>query len=238
VGSVPVELCEKLQEELALTRAVETGTFEGDGARTLSRLFPQVVSVELSDTNFERARRTLRRFRNIELILGDSRQALPTLPSPDVPTLYFLDGHWSEGPAGQDAQCPVMDELAALRGGHPNDCVIIDDAQFFLAAPPPPYNPSHWPRLVELIDAIRAVYPSHHITLLHDQVIAVPVSAARVVDAIGMRAAQSRLGAVRRKLIGDVLGPLSPTRRALRRGMRIARDVERKRRSTTSSTSA
>lgn len=227
MGTVPVELAEKLQNSLTLTRAVETGTFEGDGARALARLFPQVVSIELSDVNFTRARRSLSSIKSIELIHGDSRQALPALLRPDVPTLYFLDGHWSEGPAGEDSQCPVMDELAALRGGHPNDCVIIDDAQFFLAAPPPPYDPAHWPRLVDLIDALRIGYPSHHITLLNDQVVAVPAAAAPIVDLIGMRAAQSRLGGVRRKLLGDTLGPLSPTRRGLRRGKRIALDTVR-----------
>jgi len=232
VGSIPVRLVAELQEALQLARAIETGTFEGDGTRELAQVFPQVVSIELAEENFSRASRRLRPYRNVDLVLGDSGQSLGPLLRPDVPTLYFLDGHWSEGPAGADSQCPVIHELAALRGGHPDDCVIIDDAQFFLAAPPPPYNPAQWPRLVEVLDALRAQYPSHHVTLLDDQIIAVPAAAAPIVDAAGLRAAQrgvqSKLGRLRRQLLGDHLGPLSPTRRVLRHMRRIARDCARR----------
>jgi len=220
-------LVSELREALPLERAIETGTFEGDGTRELAQIFPQVVSIELSEENFSQARRRLRRYPNIEMVLGDSGEALAPLLRPDVPTLYFLDGHWSEGPAGQDSQCPVLDELAALKGGHPNDCVIIDDARFFLTRPPPPYNPAHWPRLVEVLDALRAVYPSHHVTLLDDQIISVPASAAPIVDAIGQGAARSRVGGIRRRLLGDVFGPLSPTRTGLRAAARLARDGAR-----------
>jgi hypothetical protein len=117
-----------------------------------------------------------------------------------------------------------MEELAAMRGGHPDDCVIIDDARFFLAAPPPPYEPGQWPRLLEVLDALRESYPTHHITLLDDQIIAVPASAAPIVDAFGQRAAQSAIGGLRRRLLGDVLGPWSPTRRALRRARRVVQE--------------
>lgn len=228
MGSLPVELVGGLQQALGLTRAIETGTFEGDGTRELSRLFPQVVSIELSEVNHARAQRRLRSLSNVDLVLGDSAEALPLLLSPEVSTLYFLDGHWSEGPAGADSQCPIMQELAALRGGHPDDCIIIDDVQFFLAAPPPPYNPAQWPRLVEVLDAVRAIHPDHHVTIFGDQIIAVPASAASVVDAVSMRAARSRLGGLRRQLLGDRLGPLSPTRRALRSTRRVARDGARR----------
>jgi hypothetical protein len=218
----------QLREALHLRRAIETGTFEGDGARALARIFPRVVSIELSPYCYDRATQRLRGHDTIDVVLGDSRQALPPLVQPDVPTLYFLDGHWSEGPDGADAQCPVMDELAAMRGGHPDDCVIIDDARFFLAAPPPPYEPGQWPRLLEVLDGLRESYPTHHITLLDDQIIAVPASAAAIVDAVGQRAAQSTIGTVRRRLLGDVLGPWSPTRRALRRGRRFAQEGVRR----------
>ncbi|MEJ7764309.1 MAG: hypothetical protein WKF86_02330 [Acidimicrobiales bacterium] len=228
MASIPVRLVSGLQASLNLKRAVETGTFEGDGTRELARIFPEVVTIELSEVNFQRASRHLRAHPNVEMVLGDSGVALGPLLQPQVPTLYFLDGHWSEGPAGKESQCPVLQELAALRGGHPDDCIIIDDAAFFLAAPPLPYNPSHWPRLMDVLDALRAQCPSHHVTLLDNQIIAVPVAAAAVVDAAGQRlakrGAQLKLGRLRRRLLGDVLGPLSPTRRRLRHLRRLARD--------------
>lgn len=234
MGSIPIQLAAELQVSLQLGRAIETGTFEGDGARELARVFPQVVTIELSEANHASAGRRLRSLPNVELILGDSSKELAPLLRPDVPTLYFLDGHWSEGPAGQDDQCPVLRELASLRGGHPNDCVIIDDAQFFLAAPPPPYDSAQWPRLLEVLDALRAQYPSHHVTLLGDQIIAVPEAAAAIVDAAGRHAAfggaRFKVGRLRRRLFGDALGPLSPTRRTLRQLRRVLRDAARSRR--------
>ena len=236
MGSIPIRLVSELQPALQLRRAIETGTFEGDGARELAGIFPEVVTIELSEANHARAARRLRSFANVELVLGDSGEALGPLLRPDVPTLYFLDGHWSEGPAGQDNQCPLLDELASLRGGHPDDCVIIDDAQFFLAAPPPPYDAGQWPRLLEVLDALRAQYPAHHITLMEDQIVAVPAAAAPLVDAASQHAAlhgaRFKLGRLRRRLIGDALGPLSPTRRALRQLRRLARDAARSRRPT------
>lgn len=186
MGSVPVSLAAELQHSLGLARAVETGTYLGDGARLLADIFPEVVTIELSDQLYEKARSSLRDRPGIETLHGDSRVLLAGLVDPDVATLFFLDGHWSGGQtAGQESECPVLEELAALRGGSPNDCLFIDDARLFTAAPAPPHDPSHWPTLVEVFDAVRAVWPEHHVTLLADQVIVVPPAARRTVDRFG-----------------------------------------------------
>src|SRR5207248_7183528 len=99
------------------------------------------------------------------------------------PTLYWLDGHWLGPPtAGQDAQCPVLDEIAQLDGGHLDDCILIDDARCFTAAPPPPFEPEQWPTVVEVIEALRAVRPTNHVTVIHDLIISVPGVTKPVVD--------------------------------------------------------
>lgn len=233
MGSIPFDLVAALKQALGLARAIETGTFEGDGTRELSRLFPSVVTIELSDSNIALAKRRLRAHDNIEIVKGNSGHAMGPLLRPETPTLYFLDGHWSAGPGDPpDNQCPLMDELAAIQGGHADDCVIIDDARFFLAAPPPPYTPAQWPRLAEVFDALRVGHPSRHVTLLDDQIIAVPAAAASVVDTFGRpiayRGEQPNLGVLRRKLVGDRMGPVSPTRRILRHLRRLARDGARR----------
>jgi hypothetical protein len=181
-----VSLAAELQRSLGLSRAVETGTYLGDGARRLAEIFAKVVTIELSDELYEKARSSLGDQPAIEPLHGDSRELLAGLVDPAVATLFFLDGHWSGGfTAGEESECPVLDELAVLRGGNAHDCLFIDDARLFTAAPPPPHDPSHWPTLSEVFDAVRAVWPEHHVTMLADQVIAVPAAARPLVDRFG-----------------------------------------------------
>jgi hypothetical protein len=203
VGAIPVDLAAELQRSLGLARAVETGTYLGDGARRLAGIFPRVVTIELSDELFEKAKSSLRDEPTIEALHGDSGVLLASLVDPETPTLFFLDSHWSGGyTAGTDAECPVLDELTALRGASPRDCLVIDDARLFAAAPPPPHDPSHWPTLMQLFDAVRTVWPDHHVSLLADQVIAVPRGGIPAVDRYGREVALAMQRPERR-------GPLS-----------------------------
>lgn len=195
MGMVPDHLAEQLRSELRLRRAVETGTYYGGGARRMARVFPEVVTIELSEQLHLQARLALANEPRITLLHGDSRALLPELVDPSVPTLFFLDGHWSGGPtAGHGMECPVLDELEVLANGHPDDCLFVDDARLFAAPPPPPHDPAQWPTLLEVFDAVRAAMPRHHVTLLEDLVIAVPARAKPLVDAFGQRRA-ARSGA-------------------------------------------
>lgn len=165
---------------------METGTYKGVGTRILAELFGTVATIELAPQIYERARTALADLPHVEVIAGDSRERLRSLAGEGRPAFYFLDGHWSgEFTAGEGNECPVLDELAAISPGHPDDCFVIDDARLFTAPPPPPHDPSQWPTLIELFDALRAARPGLHVTLLNDQVIAVPSRAKPVVDAYG-----------------------------------------------------
>ena len=228
MSEVPVGLASELRALLGLSRACETGTFQGEGAEALARVFPSVVTVELSEKLHARAKARLRTRSNISFVLGDAREVLPRLVDPSVPTFWFLDGHWCDGPtAGGAAQCPVMTEVAALAAGHPDDCIVIDDARLFLAAPPPPYDPRHWPTIVEVIDGLRTARPGHHVTVLNDQVIAVPERARPAVDRHGQAWARwSPARRMVRRVLGPPLAPWSTSRRVLRTARRrvLARD--------------
>jgi hypothetical protein len=183
VGGLSPDLATALRDRLALRRGIETGTLHGGGARLMAGIFEQAVSIELSVELHAAATEALRDVANVRLVQGDSRTVLATLRDPSIPTLYFLDGHWSGGnTSGHGAECPVLEELAALTGGHPEDCVVIDDARLFAAAPPAPHDPQDWPTLMEVFDAVRRAHPGHHVTLLHDQVLAVPASARDLLD--------------------------------------------------------
>jgi hypothetical protein len=89
--------------------------------------------------------------------------------------------------AGADDECPVLEEIEAIGEGHPDDSFVIDDARLFASAPPAPMDPAKWPTLLEVFDALRTRHPEHFVTVLGDQVVAVPERARAAVDAHGMR---------------------------------------------------
>src|SRR5690349_15189258 len=125
MGGVPQQLAIELRDALDLVRAVETGTYRGGTTRDLADMFPAVTTVELSEELHKAAVAQFAGVAEITALHGDSGKILPALADASVATLWFLDGHWSGGPtAGQDAECPVMDEIAALALGHRDDCIL------------------------------------------------------------------------------------------------------------------
>ena len=233
MGSLPGALACELKSKLGLRRAVETGTFMGGGARALAQIFDNVVTIELAEDLHEQAKEALVDVPNVRLVLGDSRRELRPIAAEHVPTLYWLDGHWSGGAtAGVGDECPVLEELAALGEGHADDCILIDDARLFAAAPPRPHDARHWPALLEVIDAIRATRPDRHITVLHDLVIAVPNTAKELVDNFGRQPASSspsatalrrRTAAAGSRLVAAVADVIRRTVRFSRSGRAPAR---------------
>ena len=205
MGGVPLDLARELRDRLALRRAVETGTYTGLGARRLARVFDEVITVELSLQLHAAAARALTDEPRVTALQGHSAKVLPELVSAgQVPTLWFLDGHWSGGPtAGEQDECPVMAELETMRAAHPDDVVLVDDARLFAAPPPPPHDPLKWPTLVEIFDRLGDVRPGSHVTMLADTVICVPSRARDLVDAFGQGVAAEALA--RPSLAGRVL---------------------------------
>jgi hypothetical protein len=179
MGSFPYELGIRLRNELGLTRAVETGTYYGGTARDLAGLFGRVVTVELSADLFSQVSPELSELKNLKTHLGDSPTVLREVRDPSAATLYWLDAHWSGGAtAGEANPCPLLDELESIRGGHPDDTLLIDDARQFATS----RDPESWPTLVAALDAIRDAFPEHHVTVLQDLIIVVPARAKSVVD--------------------------------------------------------
>jgi hypothetical protein len=181
LGSLPNQLSIDLRDRLGLRRAVETGTYQGGTTVVLAGMFDSVVTVERSDEFYDRARVVLGDLANVKQLKGHSAEVLRSLDSADGGTLYWLDAHWSGGDtAGSDDPCPLLGELDAIGAGDPRDCVLIDDAREF-ASPPG----EGWPDLVDVIEALRRLRPGHHVTVVHDLVIAVPADAREIVDAFG-----------------------------------------------------
>jgi hypothetical protein len=202
MGTIDLRLATELRDKLGLRRAVETGTYRGLTARALASLFESVITIELSRPIHEQAATALRDLPNVEAVQGHSSDVLDGVTQQDTPTLYFLDGHWSGGDtAGSGDECPVLGELAAIGPGSHDDCLVIDDARLFTSAPPPPHDPAQWPTIVEVFDAIRSQRPHHAVTLLSDQVIAVPLRAKSVIDSYGTRVNKVSIG-YRKRVLG------------------------------------
>ena len=131
---------------------VETGTFMGQTTRWAAEHFTSVHTIERSVELFDRYAPELSALPNVTPHLGDSRTVLPEILEGlgEAPAVHWLDGHWSGGPtAGEDDECPVLDELTCL-ASRPQDIILIDDARLFLSAPPEPHDPAQWPTLLDV----------------------------------------------------------------------------------------
>jgi hypothetical protein len=80
-----------------------------------------------------------------------------------------------------------LKEIESIGSGHPNDVLIVDDARMFVTAPPPPNDPAQWPSLMTVIDAIRSLRPEHIVTVVNDQIVAVPEGARDALNRYGWR---------------------------------------------------
>lgn len=182
MGTVPRRLAADLMRTLGLRRAVETGTGWGTGAGILADLFPEVASIELSHELHQRSRDALADRTNVRLIQGASTDWLEQLHETATPTFYFLDAHWSAGStAGRESECPLLAELEAIRNGHPDNAIVIDDARLFSAPPPPPHDPDQWPTFDQVVQRLRSVNSAFYVVVVDDQIVAVPPAARRDV---------------------------------------------------------
>jgi hypothetical protein len=147
-----------------LSTMVETGTYLGDMVFCLRKRFQTIISIELSAELCERAQERLRDFPNISIIQGDSSQVLPTvLEDLRVPTLFWLDGHYSAGnTALGDLETPVSAEVDAILK-HPvkGHVILIDDARNF--------DGTHdYPKLSTFKDYILGAVPKAEFTVQDD----------------------------------------------------------------------
>lgn len=177
----PRDLVIFLRDAFGISDFIETGTYLGATAAWAAGHFVLVTSIEAAPALHRRAVDSHGHLANLRLLLGDSRVELPrVLGSTERPALLWLDGHWSAGATfGEGAECPLLEELRAVAAAPLEHFTLIDDARLFLAPPPPPHDPSQWPTLTEVLDALRARAPERapFVVIIDDVLIAVPPSA-------------------------------------------------------------
>lgn len=127
----PKDMALKLAATAGADTFIETGTFEGDTTKWAATKFKDVYTIELSEQFYNAIKDDLIAKGNITPCLGDSRKVLPELLR-DLPgnVIFWLDGHYSGGDtAGQEAPCPLREELEAILARNNDDIVLIDDAR-------------------------------------------------------------------------------------------------------------
>lgn len=183
--SIDTKLVACLQRALPISVFVETGTFEGEAIARVRDLFDEIHSIELSDHYYAQAADRFAGDRHVKLHHGDSRQTLVSLRPmlADRAVLYWLDAHWcvADETAGAQSQCPLLDELEALRRLNAESVLLIDDARLFLATPPAPHESSEWPRFQQVLRKMLLLSPSHEIMVINDVIVLFPELAQEAV---------------------------------------------------------
>ena len=115
---------------------------------------------------------------NITFHVGDSTDILPKINKEvsDNYAVYWLDAHYSDPDPSPDGciECPIVAELEAI-SDNKKSIIVIDDARLFLGTPPPPLKPNEWVCIQSLFIAIEHFFTNHHITIIDDYVVAVPM---------------------------------------------------------------
>jgi hypothetical protein len=170
----PGALVAFLQRTFSISCFFETGTLLGETTAWAADRFERVFTVERAVEFFTVAEARFSDNPRVRTLLGDSREHLKQLV-PSLPvTMFWLDAHWSgDVTAGEDDECPLLDEIALVADALDRHFVLIDDARLFLAPPSPPHKADHWPSLCQTVDALRTRH--RPFIVVHDDVlIAVP----------------------------------------------------------------
>lgn len=183
--SIDLGLVAALKRVLPLDVFVETGTFRGDTVELVKDHFREIHTVELSPEYYEAARSRFGARANIDLVQGDSAAVLAAWASGlhDKSVLYFLDAHWcaADNTAGETSQCPLLNEIRSIGPLTAESLIVIDDARLFLAPPLAPHEISQWPNFNEVLDALRAMSPTHRVMVLNDNIVFYPPAASDAV---------------------------------------------------------
>jgi len=188
--TLDIKLVEALKKVLPLSTFVETGTFEGETLISVAPFFKKLFSVELSKVLHQKACEKLREFPHVEIECTDSTKYISRIISSisDESVLFWLDAHWcvADDTAGEESQCPLVQEISAIGSLNSLSVIAIDDARLFLAPPPKPHNISDWPIFEEINTALRSLSKQHELIVINDVILFYPIQAKGVVLEYGI----------------------------------------------------
>jgi hypothetical protein len=137
--SIDPVLIQTLKREWPLDVLVETGTFEGQTIDTVLPFFEEIHTCEASEDLHSEVTKKFAGVSQVHSVLGDSGRVLvdlmPQIKNRSV--LFWLDAHWyaDEQTAGAHSQCPLLDELEAIKELNAESVIVIDDARLFSVRP-------------------------------------------------------------------------------------------------------
>jgi hypothetical protein len=182
IQGIPTPLVLKLKQHAPILNFIETGTFKGNTARWAAQHFNKAVTIEINPQCYEEAKRNTSNLPNLEFLLGDSAALLPQVVAKlEGRSLFWLDGHYSgAGTGGEVTECPILEELEALKN-LPDPLILIDDARCFLGPPPPPHKAEGWPRIDKIFQTLATLFPDYYTTIHDDVIISVPIEYHKVI---------------------------------------------------------
>ena len=181
-----------LKEISKIDSFIETGTYLGRTTEWASEHFNLVYTIELSEKIFKETSSRLSEKTNITFLQGDSRHHLQNIiDSVEAPAIFWLDAHWSgEETAGEEDQCPLLQELEIIYASPFDHIVMIDDARTYTLPPRKPNNPEQFPTICDILDIARK--KNVIITILDDVIYIIPASyKTQVIDFFQKEAAKS-----------------------------------------------
>lgn len=111
---------------------IETGAYHGDAIQmALEAGFKDIYSIEIDLVNYYRCWERFLKYKNVNIIMGDSYFMLGwLLKKIDRPVTFWLDGHTDDGsktPQGK-VMAPLLQELDAIKEHYiKTHTIIIDD---------------------------------------------------------------------------------------------------------------
>tara|TARA_X000000368_G_scaffold50416_1_gene35977 strand:+ start:760 stop:1386 length:627 start_codon:yes stop_codon:yes gene_type:complete len=146
---------------------IETGTFYGQTTRFASKIFKNVVSIEIYEPLFLLNKELFRKYLNVEILFGDSKHKLEdAIKITNGSTLFWLDGHYSGNGTGiGDAICPILQEIETIKKYCDRSfTIIVDDKRLF-------NGKDSYPKIDEFKSFIEFTFPNSHFFFDKDAII-------------------------------------------------------------------
>ncbi len=196
-GALNPDFLRTLRTLFPLTAFVETGTYLGDTAAIASTLFPSVHTIELSEALAQKAVIRFAMVPHVRVHQGDSATMMAKVVGQlDGPTLFWLDGHYSEGVTALGSQnTPIREELRMIAQTAPRGSVIlIDDLRLFdgnASQPNVPPSMHGYPSLNEIYTELSGM--DYQFFILGDVGLAIPKTTDVAVSSLIQALTISRL---------------------------------------------
>ena len=158
------QIVKRYAQQYDIHTLVETGTYTGDMIQAIKGDFKHIYSIELGQDLHEKAKQKFAKYQHIHFFQGDSAQVLPeVLKHIHEPSIFWLDGHYSEGITAQgDKDTPIVEELEHIfNHAIKNHVILIDDARCF--------DGTHdYPKVSEILQRMMDVHPDWVFELRND----------------------------------------------------------------------